>query len=819
MPDGREVVVGTIVRVPLQGRSVRGWVVETEVESDTDPTRLRPLKKIVGAGPPAELVSIADWAAWRWAGPAVAFLRVASPENAVPIVPLAGRVGGSASNDSSARSTSPIAPLAGHVGASAWDDSSARSTSPIAPLAGHVGASAWDDSSARSTYPRGRVRVHRWAPASPRGALVAGLLAESGSTIVVLPDARRTGALVRSLADTGRTVHVLRSDQSGAERTRVWRAVCAGNCIVVGGRTAVWAPVPDLGAIVVLDEGDEALKEERAPAWHARDVAIERARRLGIPVELVTPVPTVDALVVADEVLRPSRPDERAGWPLVDVVDRRTEPPGFGLLTASLGDALHRAVDATASGPGGRAVCVLNRKGRARLLACVACGELVRCEVCSAAVIETDDRKLSCLRCAATRPKVCLHCHATRMKAVRPGVARVREDLSALLPHSTVVEVEAATVQIPPADVLVGTEAVLHRVPVDAARPVRLVVFLDADQELLAPRVHAAEQALFLLARAARLVGRRSGPGRILIQTRVPDHEVIEAVRHADPDLVTDPERTRRQELGYPPFGGLAEVSGASEAVDAIAAALRVVDEDHPARARRCRCGQARVGAGPDPRNALRRARDDRSRGPQRRPPTGRGRSVAGLTHWYPCPVDTYPIRQFGDPVLKQRAREVTEIDGSLAGLVNTMYDTMYEAAGVGLAAPQVGMQKRIFTYDVGEGPQVMINPVVAQADGEWVHEEGCLSVPGLSFEVVRAERVVVSGIDLDGNEVIVEDDDFLGRVFLHEIDHLDGILVIDRLDPEQRKQALRALRERELVNAGDIGGAVRLASKSQPRL
>ena len=525
VPDGREVVVGTIVRVPLQGRSVRGWVVETDVESDTDPARLRSLKKIVGAGPPPELLSLADWAAWRWAGPVVPFLRVASPENTVP------------------------AP----VGA------------PEATSAGTpAGASV--------------VRVHRWAPASPRGALVAGLLAETGSTIVVLPDARRTGALVRSLADTGRTVVVLRSDQSAAERTRGWRTSVAGNCVVVGGRTAVWAPVPDLGAIVVLDEGDEALKEERAPAWHARDVAIERGRRLGIRVELVTPTPTLDAIAAADEVLRPSRTDERAGWPMVEVVDRRDEPPGFGLLTASLGIALHRAIDATGSGPGGRAVCVLNRKGRARLLACVACGELARCEVCGAAVIETDDGQLSCPRCSTTRPKVCLHCHATRMKAVRPGVARLREDLSALLPHSTVVEVDAATGEIPAADVLVGTEAVLHRVPIDAVRPVRLVVFLDADQELLAPRVHAAEQALFLLARAARLVGHRSGPGRILIQTRVPDHEVVEAVRHAEPDLVSEPERARRRDLGYPPFGGLAEVSGASGAVDAIAAALRAVD-------------------------------------------------------------------------------------------------------------------------------------------------------------------------------------------------------------------------------------------------
>jgi peptide deformylase len=178
--------------------------------------------------------------------------------------------------------------------------------------------------------------------------------------------------------------------------------------------------------------------------------------------------------------------------------------------------------------------------------------------------------------------------------------------------------------------------------------------------------------------------------------------------------------------------------------------------------------------------------------------------------------VDTYAIRTFGDPVLKQRAGEVTELDGALERVVHTMYETMYEAIGVGLAAPQVGMQKRIFTYDVGEGPLVMINPVVVESAGEWVHEEGCLSVPGLSFDVVRSQHVVVQGMDLDGNDVVVDDDDFLGRVFLHEIDHLDGLLVLDRLEGDVRKQAMRALREQELVIAG---GGIAPERGDRPRL
>ena len=153
--------------------------------------------------------------------------------------------------------------------------------------------------------------------------------------------------------------------------------------------------------------------------------------------------------------------------------------------------------------------------------------------------------------------------------------------------------------------------------------------------------------------------------------------------------------------------------------------------------------------------------------------------------------------------MLRQRAREVEELDGALARLVSTMYDTMYEAVGLGLAAPQVGVQKRLFTYDIGDGPVVLVNPEIVQTEGEWSYEEGCLSLPGFAFEIVRPNLVTIRGIDLSGNEVILEADELLGRVFLHEMDHLDGKLMLDRLEPDVRKQALRELRDRDLVAAG----------------
>jgi peptide deformylase len=163
-----------------------------------------------------------------------------------------------------------------------------------------------------------------------------------------------------------------------------------------------------------------------------------------------------------------------------------------------------------------------------------------------------------------------------------------------------------------------------------------------------------------------------------------------------------------------------------------------------------------------------------------------------------------YSIRLVGDPVLRQRAAEVADIDGRLARLVQDMITTMYDAPGVGLAAPQVGVQKRVFVYDAHDdtGPHVIVNPTIVESRGEWSFEEGCLSVPGLSWEIVRPDEVHLVGWDLDGNELSIEADEYLGRIFQHELDHLDGILLLERLDEDTRKAAMRTLRERQLSAA-----------------
>jgi peptide deformylase len=160
-------------------------------------------------------------------------------------------------------------------------------------------------------------------------------------------------------------------------------------------------------------------------------------------------------------------------------------------------------------------------------------------------------------------------------------------------------------------------------------------------------------------------------------------------------------------------------------------------------------------------------------------------------------------VRTFGDPVLRQRAAEVDELDGDLARLAETMVATMYEAMGLGLAAPQVGVLKRMYTYDVGDGPAVLINPQIVDSYGEWSYDEGCLSVPDVHVEIVRPKVVTVQGIDIDGKEVVFEGDELMGRLIQHEIDHLDGVLMLDRLEPDERKAALREMRRAQFDEAG----------------
>jgi peptide deformylase len=158
------------------------------------------------------------------------------------------------------------------------------------------------------------------------------------------------------------------------------------------------------------------------------------------------------------------------------------------------------------------------------------------------------------------------------------------------------------------------------------------------------------------------------------------------------------------------------------------------------------------------------------------------------------------PIRTLGDPVLRERAREVDVFDDALARLADDMFESMYDAPGVGLAAPQVGLSIRLFVYDDGERARGAIaNPELTDLEGEVTIDEGCLSVPGIYQPSPRALSLTLRGHDLRGAPVSIHAEDLLARIFQHETDHLDGVLYLDRLPDEVRRQAMAEIRVHEL--------------------
>ena len=156
------------------------------------------------------------------------------------------------------------------------------------------------------------------------------------------------------------------------------------------------------------------------------------------------------------------------------------------------------------------------------------------------------------------------------------------------------------------------------------------------------------------------------------------------------------------------------------------------------------------------------------------------------------------PIRLFGDPVLKTPAEPVRDFDAELRRLVNDLTDTMMDAPGVGLAAPQIGVGLRVFTYYVDDELGHLINPVLALSEEEETDDEGCLSFPGLAYPAKRAYGTVATGFNMYGEPVTIEGSGQLARCVQHETDHLDGVLFIDRLDDTQRKLAMKEIRAAE---------------------
>ena len=486
------VRIGVRVRVPLHGRNVAGWVVEIgEPSAGLEVKKIKSIIKVLGLGATAEIVDLAVWATKRWMGRMRSFISTAAPQTLINSVPSARYM-----------------PRAVQYASETFDK--------IRDFGG------------------GLITV---APLSNLAPFISAVACD-GPTIVVMPTQHRVKLLAAALRANNFSV---------AQWPQDWALAYGGVDVVIGTRSAVWAPVEKFSNIVVVDEHDDLLQEERSPTWHARDVAIERSSRVGARCILLSPIASLSARKWAGN---RRVADSQGQWPEVLIVDRNSDEQWSRSLISS--ELIAELRDKSR-----RVVCVLNSKGRARLTACGSCRNILRCEKCDAALNQADKTKLDCPRCGESRPVICQVCGSSSCAVLKPGVARLREELEAAANRS-VFEVTAATETVNErCNIFVGTEAVLHRV-----QNADTVVFLDIDSELLAPRYRANEIVATLVVHAARLVGRSTQSPRILLQTHTPDNAFLVGLKIGDLSQYFSSDEERRSLLKFPPFGSIAQVSG-----------------------------------------------------------------------------------------------------------------------------------------------------------------------------------------------------------------------------------------------------------------
>jgi len=495
----KNVKVGSIVRVELQGRRVDAWII-SEVEYPSSEINFKEVISFLSEGPSKEVVQLSQWAAERFCGPLRAVLSSASPSLRIKQLGT------------------------GHSGATR--------------KSGQRGVVA----EAEELFDNQRGGVLVWpAPRPLRPVLESGV--SRGRTLVVTPSVGFARTIAQALRREGLSVALMPDD---------WQRAAEGVDVVVGARSAVWASIPELKSIIVLDEHDERLQDERSPTWHSRDVAIERARALGIPCLLVSPLPTVSATHWAGtQSVRFVEP-VAGDWPTIEVVDPYSdlgdeEKPQFGLLSSRLIEVLRDKSKTV--------VCILNTKGRSRLLSCKACKAIIRCENCDAAVIQNEDGLLECNRCGAHRPATCQSCSSNALALLRKGVAKMRDEIEKAALRQ-VVELSAETTVAANAASLVyiGTEAALHRVS-----SADVVVFLDFDNELFAPTYRAGEQAWTLLIHAIRLL-KGSSKALIVLQSQDASNAQYNDFVSPEPQLLIEREQNKRKVMLLPPYAAMARV-------------------------------------------------------------------------------------------------------------------------------------------------------------------------------------------------------------------------------------------------------------------
>jgi primosomal protein N' (replication factor Y) (superfamily II helicase) len=427
---------------------------------------------------------------------------------------------------------------------------------------------------------------------------IAACLRAGRQALVLLPEiALSSQWLERFARRFGVAPAVWHSDLPSRVRRTTWRAVAAGQAdVVVGARSALFLPFPDLGLVVVDEEHETAFKQEEGVIYHARDMAIVRARLCEAPAVLVSATPSLESVanVEAGRYARLHLPDRHAGaeLPEIALIDLRATPPERGSflappLLAEIAATLER---------GEQAMLFLNRRGYAPLTLCRACGHRMQCPNCTAWLVEHRSRReLQCHHCghAVPTPPACPECGAEHsLTPIGPGVERITEEVRARFP--------TARVMVMASDTLTGPQAAAEAARAIEAREVDLVIgtqivakgwhfphltlvgVVDADLGLAGGDLRASERTVQLLHQVAGRAGRAEAPGRVLLQTFSPEHPVMQALREGDLATFMAREAAQRRPGNWPPYGRLAALIVSADSADAADAAARALGRAAP---------------------------------------------------------------------------------------------------------------------------------------------------------------------------------------------------------------------------------------------
>jgi primosomal protein N' (replication factor Y) len=403
---------------------------------------------------------------------------------------------------------------------------------------------------------------------------VAETLRQGGQALILLPEIALTHAFMeRFEARFGCRPAEWHSDVKSSERSRTWRQVAEGTVrVVVGARSALFLPYPDLKLIVVDEEHDSAFKQEEGVIYNARDMAVVRARMGDFPIVLASATPSLETWINAQQgryryLQLPARFGV-AVMPRVDLIDMRKErPPAGRFLSPPLEEAVEHVV-----ARGEQALLFLNRRGYAPLNICQTCGHRIECPNCSSWLVEHRFRlKLICHHCGYERPKphACPQCATPNaMASSGPGVERIAEEVAQLWPEARIAIASSDVLHGPKQtqdalermadgkiDILIGTQIVAkgHNFP-----NLTLVGVVDADLGLSGGDPRARERTFQLLHQVSGRAGRADKPGRVLLQTHQPEDRLMQAIAAGDRDKFLALEAEDRERLGFPPYGRFA---------------------------------------------------------------------------------------------------------------------------------------------------------------------------------------------------------------------------------------------------------------------